>query len=152
MRENLKQYLDTCIGKELLNIYLVCEMMCFEFGDMALHAKSFTRILQNDEVLVTTLDYQGWDEIDDKNNDEWYNIHQFKHRLIGNKIERIDLSTVNDLFVYLENGVVIQSFAANGPLHYGCWNEQWRLLIGTLEEEEVVQVVAEGEKIRYVDK
>ncbi|MBR3845666.1 MAG: hypothetical protein IKM40_03740 [Clostridia bacterium] len=153
MREKLNQHLETFIGKELFDIHLVCEMMCFEFGDMALHAQSFTRILRNDEVLVTTLDYQGWDEIDDKNNDEWYNMHQFKHLIIGNKIERIELSPINDLFIYLDNGVVIQSFAANGPLHWGYCNEQWRLLIGSDDsEEESIQIVAEGKNLEYFDK
>ena len=152
MKERLKQYLETFIGKELLNINLACEMMCFDFGNMSLHASSFTRVLQNNEVLVTTLDYQSWDGQVDSNNDLWRNVDKFKHLIIGNKIERIELSMVNDLFVYLENGIIIQSFAPNGPLHYSDYWEQWRFLVGLDDEDdkaEPLHIVAEGKEIRF---
>ena len=152
MREKLNQYLETFIGKELLNINLACEMMCFDFGNMSLHASSFTRVLKNNEVLVTTLDYQSWDGLVDTNNDLWRNVDQFKHGMIGNKIEWIELSPGNDLFVYLENGFVIQSFVANGPLHYSdCW-EQWRFLVDLdVKDDEVepLHIVGEGKEIRF---
>ena len=154
MKERLKQYLETFIGKELLNINLACEMMCFDFGNMSLHASSFTRVLKNNEVLVTTLDYQSWDGQVDTNNDLWRNVDKFKHLIIGNKIERIELSMVNDLFVYLENGIIIQSFAPNGSLHYSDYWEQWRFLVDLdVKDDEVepLHIVGEGKEISFLE-
>ena len=148
MRKKLNGLLDTFIGKELLDINLVCEMMCFNFGEMSFHAQGFTRVLQNDEVLVTTLDYQHWDEVDDKNNDEWLNMNQCKNVIINNKIERIDLLSNNDVFIYLENGICIQSFNCNGPLHFSDYNEQWRFVLNSNENN--VHIVAQGKMIEFL--
>lgn len=148
MTKNINEYLETFIGKELLDINLVCEMMCFNFGEMHFHAQGFTRVLQNDEILVTTLDYQHWDEKDDKNNDEWINMAQFKKVILNNRIERFELMPINDIFIYLENGICVQSFNRNGPLHFGDCDEQWRFLIKNNEND--IHIVAQGKTIEFL--
>lgn len=156
MREKTNQILKTFIGKKLIDIHLVCEMMCFDFGDVGFHAQGFTRIIQNDEILVTTADYQHWDQVESENNDEWYNIAQYKDRIINNIIERIELSPVNDMFIYLSNGICIQAFAEYGSLHFCDYCEQWRFLVGLNNEDndedndaEPLHIVAEGKEIRF---
>ena len=70
-RDTLQKYFEVIVGQQFTDLHLACEMMMLTFGEYALHTQCLTRIIHENDILVTTLDYQNWDEIDDKNNDEW---------------------------------------------------------------------------------
>jgi hypothetical protein len=126
----LYAHLQQLIGTTLEDVRLACEMIVLDFGSYGVHAQGFARILEGNRVLLTTLDYQNWDEVEDTNNDEWYNLAQYKDRIVHNKVTGIALAPTNDLTIYLEHDIMIQSFISNGPSHYAYFDEQeqWRFL------------------------
>ena len=129
-QQDVKAYLQQLLGKTLLDIRLVCEMIVLDFGEFGVHAQGFTRILEGNDILLTTLDYHNWDGVTDTNNDEWYNLEQFKNKIVKNIVTEIELTATNDLFIRLEKNITIQAFNSNGPSHYNEIEEQeqWRFL------------------------
>ena len=121
----LSEYISAIQGKQLDALNLACEMMMFSFGEFELHAQCFSRIIQNNDLLVTTLDYQSWDGECDKNNDSWYFVSRFKEQLIGSAVTSVEISIVNDVTVLLDNGIQIQLYVSNGYHYYGEEKEQW---------------------------
>ena len=97
----------------------------FRFGRYALHAQCLTRILMHGDILTTTFDYQNWDEINDRNNDEWHFVHRHKPDIIGSTVVSVDVSPCKDLTISLDNGTTIQLFISNGCNHYTEETEQW---------------------------
>ena len=104
---------------------LACEMMMFGFGDFALHAQCFTRIIRGGDILASTLDYQNWDGETDTNNDEWYFVEKYRPEIIGGRVTNVEISPVNDVLIELDNGVRIEIYVSNGFFHYGEDREQW---------------------------
>ena len=126
-RKKLEAYLELLNGTILDNLTLAAQMMIFSFGNIAIHSQCFTRIMHKNQILLTTLDYQNWDEVDDKNNDEWYNLSLHKNLIINNKVIKAELTNSNDLFIWLENDIQLQIFISNGLPHYIEDSEQWRI-------------------------
>ena len=126
-RKKLESYLELLNGSILDNLTLAAQMMMFSFGNIAIHSQCFTRIMHKNRILLTTLDYQNWDEVDDKNNDEWYNLSLHKNLIINNKVIKTELTNSNDLFIWLENDIQLQIFISNGFPHYVEDCEQWRI-------------------------
>lgn len=118
-------HIHTIVGKKLDDLNLACEMMMFSFGEFELHAQCMTRILKEHDILTTTLDYQSWDEVCDKNNDEWYFVSQFKNQIVGGTVVSVEISNVNDVAIILDNGIQIQILITNGYHHYREEQEQW---------------------------
>lgn len=99
----LNEHLQIIVGKQLDDLHLVCEMMDFCFGDYALHALCHTRIIYENDILVTTLDYQNWDCKEDTNNDEWYFVNQFKDRIVGGIVTSVNVNSFHDVVITLDN-------------------------------------------------
>ena len=57
----LNEQLQIIVGKRLDNLHLVCELMSFAFEEYAFHALGLTRIIHENNILVTTIDYLNWD-------------------------------------------------------------------------------------------
>ena len=53
----LNEQLQIIVGKRLDNLHLVCELMSFAFEEYAFHALGLTRIIHENDILVTTIDY-----------------------------------------------------------------------------------------------
>ena len=66
----LIEHLQAIVGKRLDAINLACEMMMFSFENYEFHTQCLTRIICENDILVTTLDYQSWDGEVEDNNDE----------------------------------------------------------------------------------
>ncbi len=129
LQQKLKSAVASLVGKTLQSLNFACEMMMFDFENLCIHSQCFTRILLNDSIAFATLDYQNWDGVTDTNNDLWYNSAQYKSKLLGSKICKIDLSATNDLFIGLENNAMIQMYVSNGTPHFDTENEQWRIFV-----------------------
>ncbi len=125
-KDTLFNHLQAIIGKQLTELHLACEMMMFSFGEFALHTQCLTRIIHEEDVLVTTLDYQNWDGEDDKNNDEWYFIKQYKESIVGGIVTSINVSSLYDVIIVLDNGIKIELINKNGYHHFDDESEQWR--------------------------
>ena len=125
--EKIKDYLKELDGRKLDNLNLACEMIMLCFGDISIHSQCFTRIICGGKILLTTSDYQNWDGENEKHNDMWYNLAQYIDLIINNKVIKIELTDINDLFIWLENDVCIQMFISNSCPHYGDDREQWRI-------------------------
>ena len=128
MRHKIQSYLDSLNGRTLDSLHLVCEMMVFSFGTSSIHSQCFTRIMKKESILLTTLDYQNWDETDNNNNDEWHNLSLHRASIINNKVIKTQLTNTNDLFIWLENDIQIQMYNSNGAPHYIESCEQWRIV------------------------
>jgi len=125
--EKLKAYFEALVGKTLTDLNTVCEMFCFMFEDICINSQCFTRILHKEQVLLTTTDYQSWDGVTDKNNDQWYNLSLYKDLIVNTKCSKAELTDTNDAFILTENDIRIQIFISNGAPHYGEDTEQWRI-------------------------
>ena len=121
----LQNYLQTVVGKKLDAINLACEMMMFSFGEYELHAQCFVRIIHNDDILVTDLDYQSWDGETSTNNDEWFFVEQFKPKIIGGVVASVDVQSYYDVTIKFDNGIIIELFVKNGYHHFDDEQEQW---------------------------
>lgn len=147
MVNRTKGYLNQLVGKPLEDVRLACEMIMLDFGNIGIHAQGFTRIMEGSDILLTTLDYLNWDEVTDTNNDEWYNLAQYKSRIVGNKVTAVELTSSCDLTIRLENQICIQAFNSNGPSHYGDIEEQeqWRVLL----DDEDMHIVVYQKNIEF---
>ncbi|MCM1083204.1 MAG: hypothetical protein NC393_12665 [Clostridium sp.] len=124
--------LNKCMSElkdlRLVSFNLACEMMIFDFEKYAIHSQCLTRIIKNDDILFTTLDYQNWDEENDKNNDEWFFKDKYCDEIVGGCVVSVELNALNDVKIVLDNTVTIEMFISNGYYHYAEENEQWRLI------------------------
>lgn len=124
-QSKLIEYLQAIVGKRLDAINFACEMMIFSFEKYALHTQCLTRIICENDIFVTTLDYQSWDGEEDSNNDEWYFIEQHRAKIVGGIVLSVDISPLRDVTVILDNGVRIELFVQNGYHHFDDEHEQW---------------------------
>ncbi|MGN0824475.1 MAG: hypothetical protein ACI4MB_05340 [Candidatus Coproplasma sp.] len=122
---SLNKYLNEILGKKLESLNLACEMMMFNFGEYALHASCLTRIIQEKDILVTTLDYQSWDGEVDTNNDERYFVEKYKDKIVGGIVTSVSVTPLNDVEIVMDNGVRIELFIKNGNHHFEDEQEQW---------------------------
>lgn len=125
-RETLQQHLNNIVQKKLIELKLACEMMMFTFEEYALHAQCLTRIIFNNDILVTTLDYQNWDGKVDTNNDERYFIEQYMDKIISGIVMSVKVSSIYDIEIILDNGITIELINKNGYHHFDEECEQWR--------------------------
>ena len=126
-RNTLQKHFEVIIGKQFTDLHLACEMMMFTFGEYALHTQCLTRIIHENDILVTTLDYQNWDGEVDTNNDEWYFVEQHREKIVGGIVMSVDVSALHDVIVVLDNGIRIELIINNGYHHFDEECEQWRL-------------------------
>ena len=127
MESNVTQFVHSLLGRKLLHLCCEAEMMDFDFAPLTLHALGCTRIIQNEEILVTTLDYQSWDGVESIHNDEWFHVNWVSSELVGRTVLSVQISPWNDLRLTLEGGTVVECLIANGSPHYGEEQEQWVL-------------------------
>lgn len=122
--------LNTVIGQikglRLESIGLACQMLMFYFGNYALHAQCLTRIIKSDDILLTTRDYQSWDEKHEENHDEIYNLKKYSSVIKGGKVTSVNITPCLDLTITLDNDITIQVIIENGYFHFGEENEQYR--------------------------
>ena len=123
----LNEQLQIIVGKRLDDLHLVCELMSFSFEEYAFHALGLTRIIHENDILVTTIDYLNWDEETDTNNDEWYFVEQYRNKIIGGTVISANVSPLHDVVIILDNGIRIETYIKNGYHNYDDECEQWCL-------------------------
>lgn len=127
-KKEVQAFANQLIGAKLLSLSCACELLCFGFSNnMALHASHLCRIISDGDILVTTLDYHSWDELDSKHNDEWENVNRFKDKILGGSVLSAAVNEINDLKIVLDNGIVVECLIANAYSHYTEEQEQWFL-------------------------
>lgn len=119
MDKTINDFINLWVGKRLEGLNCICEMLDFCFSDnLVLHGLGLTRIFLNDDLIITTMDYNSWDQEESKHNDEWFNTDKFRNQIIGGKVTSISISKSNDLFVEMDNGVRIECYISNAYPHY----------------------------------
>lgn len=121
------QFTNLLVGKKLLHLCCVAEILNFDFDPLVLHAMGCSRVIRNNDILVTTLDYQSWDLSESTHNDEWFNVEKFNSDIIGGTVISVEISPWHDLRIKLDNNVVIECLIANSYPHYDEDKEQWLL-------------------------
>ena len=121
----LMKHLQIIVGKRLNAINLACEMMMFSFEEYELHAQCLTRIICENDILTTTLDYQSWDGEVEDNNDEWYFVEQNRTKIVGGTVTTVNINSLHDVIIVLDNGMKIELFVKNGYHHFADEQEQW---------------------------
>lgn len=113
------------IGQPLSDLGAHYEILILRFGEYEIHASCFARIIHNEEILLTTRDYQSWDEKDYKHNDMYLNIAKHGAALIGQTVRSVEVSPVNDLFIDLDHDARIEIFSSHGSHRLSDVSEQW---------------------------
>ena len=113
------------VGQVMTDLGAHYEILILRFGEYEIHVSCFARILHNGKILLTTQDYQSWDENDHKRNDMYLNIAKHGATLIGQTVRSVEVSKVNDLFIVLDNDAQIEIFNSNGNQQLSEENEQW---------------------------
>jgi len=121
----LEKYLKSIVGKQLDSLNMACEMMMFSFGEYALHAQCLTRIVCDNDIFVTTLDYQSWDGEAEENNDEWYFVDKNRAKIVGGIVTSVNINSIHDVVIMLDNGIRIELFVKNGYYHFDDEHIQW---------------------------
>ena len=119
------------------------------FGNYKIHFQSFTRVIKNNDILLTTLDYQSWDKKEDKNNDEWYFLEKYKKEILNGIVIDVSLTKTNDLTIVFDNGITIETYISNGYSHYEEEQEQWRLIL-KLDNDKSHDIVIYNKHIEYM--
>lgn len=57
MEQKAVQFVNSLIGKKLVHFCCEAEILDFDFSSMVLHAMGCSRIIKNNDILVTTFDY-----------------------------------------------------------------------------------------------
>ncbi len=113
------------VGQTMSDLGAHYEILILRFGEYEIHVSCFARILHNGEVLLTTQDYQSWDGKDHKHNDMYLNIAKHGATLIGQTVRSVEVSSVNDLFLVLDNGARIEIFSSDGNRRLSEEGEKW---------------------------
>ena len=121
------QFVNRLKGKQLLHVCCEAEILDFDFAPLALHAMGCSRVIKNNDILVTTLDYQSWDLEESTHNDECFNVERFYSEIVGGRVVSVAVSPCHDLSIELDNHVVIECRIANAYPHYEEEQEQWVL-------------------------
>ena len=121
----LNEHLQVIVGKQLVALNMACEMMMFSFEKYELHTQCLTRIICDNDILVTTLDYQSWDGETEENNDEWYFVEQHRDKIVGGTVTSVKVNALHDVTIVLDNGISIELFVKNGYQHFDDEQEQW---------------------------
>ena len=121
----LNEHLQVIVGKQLVALNMACEMMMFSFEKYELHTQCLTRIICDNDILVTTLDYQSWDGETEENNDEWYFVEQNRDKIVGGTVTSVKVNALHDVTIVLDNGISIELFVKNGYQHFDDEQEQW---------------------------
>lgn len=121
----LNEHLQVIVGKQLVALNMACEMMMFSFEKYELHTQCLTRIICDNDILVTTLDYQSWDGETKENNNEWYFVEQNRDKIVGGTVTSVKVNALHDVTIVLDNGISIELFVKNGYHHYDDEQEQW---------------------------
>lgn len=132
----LEKLIKKIVGLKLDAIRYACEMLMFNFEQYALHVLCLTRIIKDDDILLTTLDYQSWDGEHEENNDEYYNLSRYKSEIEGGKVLSVEVSPLCDIIITLDNDVTIQILIQNSYAHYDEENEQYRFFEASDHETE----------------
>ena len=122
----LGKLIQNIVGLKLNAIRYACEMLMFDIEQYALHVQCLTRIIKDDDILLTTLDYQSWDGEHEENNDEYYNLAKFKSEIEGRKVLSVVVNPLCDIIITLDNDFIIQILIQNSYAHYDEENEQYR--------------------------
>lgn len=124
----IQSFLHQLNGKRLVSFGCNADILEFGFeGDMVLHAMGFSRVILGNDILVTTQDYQSWDELDSTHNDEWLNVATFREKIVGGFVVSASINEVHDLRIKLDNGIMVECMVANAYPHYSDECEQWAL-------------------------
>ena len=121
----LNEHLQVIVGKQLVALNMACEMMMFSFEKYELHTQCLTRIICDNDILVTTLDYQSLDGETEENNDEWYFVEQNRDKIVGGTVTSVKVNALHDVTIVLDNGISIELFVKNGYHHFDDEQEQW---------------------------
>ena len=127
MNHEAVRFVNRLVGKKLLRVCCEAEILDFDFAPLALHAMGCSRVIKNNDILVTTLDYQSWDLDESTHNDEWFNVERFYSEILGGTVISVEVSLCHDLRIKLDNNIVIECLIANAYPHYGEEQEQWVL-------------------------
>ena len=61
MDKTINDFINLWVGKRLEGLNCICEMLDFCFSDnLVLHGLGLTRIFLNDDLIITTMDYNSW--------------------------------------------------------------------------------------------
>lgn len=121
----LNEHLQVIVGKQLDALNMACEMMMFSFEKYKIHAQCLTRIICENDILVTTSDYQSWDGETEENNDEWYFVEQNRTKIVGGTVTSVSVNALHDVAIILSNGIKIELFIKNVHNHFEDEQEQW---------------------------
>ncbi len=127
MDDRMIQFLNLLVGRKLEHFCCEAEILDFGFGVLVLHAMGCSRVIKDNDILVTTIDYQSWDQEESTNNDEWFNMRRFHSEIMGGSVDSVRVSPWNDLHITMDNGVMIECLVANAYPHYEEELEQWVL-------------------------
>jgi len=98
------------VGQVMTDLGAHYEIMILRFGEYEIHVSCFARIIHSGKILLTTQDYQSWDEKDHKHNDMYLNIAKHGAMLIGQTVRSVEVSPINDLFIVLDNNTRIEIY------------------------------------------
>ena len=113
------------VGQMMTDLGAHHEILILRFGEYEIHVSCFARILHNGKILLTTQDYQSWDEKDHKHNDMYLNIAKHGETLIGQKVRSVEVSPINDLFIVLGNDSRIEIYNSEASHKLSEESEQW---------------------------
>ena len=113
------------VGQVMTDLGAHYEILILRFGEYEIHVSCFARIIHDGKVLLTTQDYQSWDEKDHKHNDMYLNIAKHGETLIGQKVQSVEVSPINDLFIVLDNDTRIEIYNSEGSHQLSEESEQW---------------------------
>lgn len=74
------------VGQTMSDLGAYYGILILRFGEYEIHVSCFARIIYNNEILLSTQDYQSWDEKDHKHNDMYLNIAKHGATLIGQTV------------------------------------------------------------------
>ncbi len=113
------------VGQVMTDLGAHYEILILRFGEYEIHVSCFARIIHDGKILLTTQDYQSWDEKDHKHNDMYLNIAKHGATLIGQKVRSVEVSPINDLFIVLGNDSRIEIYNSEASHKLSEESEQW---------------------------
>ena len=115
---------DVIIGKNIVDINRVCNMLCIEFQSpkgvcVSLHVQSFFRVSQRNKILISSEDMFRCNDEREINDFQWdvpgksvfdKSIVDYHDLLFNSLVTKVEQNEIGDCFIFFNNDLVFQIF------------------------------------------
>lgn len=128
----INEKLTPLINSSIVNVNLMANMIGISFSRdnyvFVMHIQAFTRIIHNNQIIVTSNDYFEYEKDDESGtrNDLWINMIKASEVINESKVIDVNSNDFGDFRIILDNKAIIEVMISNSMPNFDDEIEQYR--------------------------